>query len=297
MKPVIIRGAGLIGSLTAEKLIRKNVPVIIVSRNPGRFNPKGQFTVIDRANIEAQVAAATGAAAIVNLEGKSISAGLWTKKLKKEILQSRLDSVEQLSQVVRKTDNPDLKILQASATGYYGDRGHEILTEAADPGEGFLADTCVAWETSALKAFARERLAIFRIAPVLSRKAGVFTVWRRFFRAFLGGRFGKGDQYFSWIHEHDMAELLVHYIINFLPGVINATAPEPQMNSQVTEILSEKFHRGAIFHVPEFVLSKLPGDFGREMLLASTRVVPKRALADGYNFTFEHLADAVEDLL
>jgi NAD dependent epimerase/dehydratase family enzyme len=94
-----------------------------------------------------------------------------------------------------------------------------------------------------------------------------------------------------------MAELLVHYVMQFSPGVINATAPEPQTNAQVTEVLADKFHRSAIFHVPEFVLSKLPGDFGREMLLASVRAVPKRALADGFSFTFEHLADAVEDLI
>jgi len=295
MKPVIIRGAGLIGQLVAEKLIRKNIPVTIISRNPQRFGAKSGFTVLNRADIPAQVEAAKNAAAIINLEGKNI-AGVWTKKIKTEIMASRKESVAHLTGIVNKAANPDLNILQASATGYYGDRGHDILTETSDPGQGFLADTCVEWENAALKSFRKERLAIFRIAPVLSNTAGVFTVWRRFFRAFLGGRFGKGDQYFSWIHEYDMAEMLVHYTEHFNPGVINATAPEPVTNAALTQTLAEKFKRHAIFHVPEFVLKSLPGDFGREMLLASVRAVPKRALADGFTFRFDRFAEAAEDL-
>lgn len=295
MKPVLIRGAGLIGQLVAEKLIRKSIPVIIVSRNPQRFGGKTGFTVLNRADIPGQIEAAKNASAIINLEGKNI-AGVWTKKIKTEIMASRKESVAHLAGIVSKAANPDLNILQASATGYYGDRGADILTETSDPGQGFLADTCVEWESAALKSFRKERLAIFRIAPVLSNKAGVFTVWRRFFRAFLGGRFGKGDQYFSWIHEYDMAEMLVHYAEHFNPGVINATAPEPVTNAALTQILAEKFKRHAIFHVPEFVLKNLPGDFGREMLLASVRAVPKRALADGFSFRFDRFADAAEDL-
>lgn len=296
MKPVIIRGVGLIGTLVAERLIRRKIPVIVVSRNPQRFGGNSGFRIIHRADIGAQVEAVNEAQAVINLEGKNIAAGIWTKKLKNEIMASRRESVAQLAEVVSKADNPALRILQASATGYYGDRGHEILTETSDPGQGFLADTCVEWESAAMKAFKKERLAIFRIAPVLSNKAGVFAVWRRFFRAFLGGRFGKGDQYFSWIHEFDMAEMLVHYAEHFNPGTVNATAPEPVTNSHLTDVLAEKFKRHAIFHVPEFVLKSLPGDFGREMLLASVRAVPKRAIADGFNFRFERFAEAVEDL-
>jgi uncharacterized protein (TIGR01777 family) len=296
MKPVIIRGAGLIGSLVAEKLARRNIPVVIVSRNPKRFG-HGPYTVIDRADIPAQIEAVKVASAVVNLEGKNIASGIWTKKLKNEILASRKNSVAQLGAIVEQADNRGLVILQASATGYYGNRAEQILTESADPGHGFLADTCVAWESAALKTFPKTRLAIFRIAPVLSNKAGVFTVWRRFFRAFLGGRFGRGRQYFSWIHEHDMAELVVYYVEHFMPGVINAAAPEPVTNAYLTQILAEKFRRHAVFHVPEFVLAKLAGDFGREMLLASVRAVPKRALADGFTFTFEKFARAVEDLI
>lgn len=292
----MIRGAGLIGSLVAEKLIRKQIPVIIVSRNPGRFAPRTKTTVLDRADTSGQVEALKAAAAVINLEGKSIAAGIWTKKLKREIVASRKDSVAHLAAIVTLAANPNLAVLQASATGYYGDRGGDILAENADPGSGFLADTCVEWETAALKAFKKDQLAIFRIAPVLSNRAGVFTVWRRAFRAFMGGRFGKGEQYFSWIHEHDMANLLVYYTEHFSPGTINATAPEPVTNAHLTQVLADKFRRSALFNVPEFVLKAIPGDFGREMLLASVRAVPKRALADGFTFSFERFAEAAEDL-
>lgn len=107
---------------------------------------------------------------------------------------------------------------------------------------------------------------------------------------------GQGNQYFSWIHENDMAELLIHYISYFGSGVVNATAPEPVTNSNLTEVLEKVFHRKAIAHMPAFVVSRLPGDFGREMLLASVRAVPKRALADGFEFTFNKFFDAASDL-
>ncbi len=292
----MIRGAGLIGSQVAEKLARKNIPVIIISRNPARFRPREGFTVIERSDLTAQVTALEQVSAVINLEGKSIAAGIWTKKLKQEILKSRIESVGHLQALVKKANNPQLKILQASATGYYGDRGTDILTETSEPGSGYLSDTCVEWESAAIKAFKSEQLATFRIAPVLSNQAGVFAVWRRVFRSFLGGRFGNGQQYFSWIHEHDMAELLVHYALNFKPGVVNATAPEPVTNAKLTEVLAAQFKRHAILHVPQFILAHMPGDFGREMLLASVRAVPKRALADGFEFRFAKFAEAVEDL-
>lgn len=296
MQPIMLRGVGLIGTQVAEKLSRKGFPVIIISRNPGRFRPRPGFTVIDRNDALAQVTALEQVSAVINLEGKSIAAGIWTKKLKQEIVRSRLESVAHLAGLVKKANNPNLKILQASATGYYGDRGAEILTEASEPGTGYLSDTCVEWESAAIKAFKPDQLATFRIAPVLSNQAGVFAVWRRVFRAFLGGRFGNGEQYFSWIHEHDMAELLVHYAQGFKPGVVNATAPEPVKNAYLTEVLASQFRRTAILHVPQFILSHMPGDFGREMLLASVRAVPKRALAEGFEYRFQKFAEAVEDL-
>lgn len=296
MKAVMIRGAGMIGSLVAEKLVQQGVPVVIVSRNPGRFAASSGMRIIDRADKVAQAEVLRDTSAVVNLEGKSIASGIWTPKVKKEILASRVESVKLLADVVRQARNPELRILQASATGYYGDRGQEILTEAADPGKGFLADTCVEWENAALRSFEKEQLALLRIAPVLSNTAGVFTVWRKVFRAFLGGQFGSGEQFFSWIHEHDMMRMVLHYLEKFTPGVINATAPEPVTNAQLTDELAHAFRRHAVLHVPKFLLKNLPGDFGSEMLLASVRAVPKRALADGFTFTFEKFANAASDL-
>lgn len=296
MAAVMIRGVGLIGSLVADKLINRGHSVIIVSRTPRRFSERPGQTVIDRGDVEAQRSALETCQAVINLEGKNIAAGVWTKKLKCEILRSRLDSVSHLGSILRRVDNPALRILQASATGYYGNRGEEVLTEDADPGTGFLADTCVEWETAALKSYKKDHFAILRIAPVLSNKAGVFLVWRRIFRSFLGGKLGKGTQYVSWIHEHDMAEMLVHYALNFRPGIINATAPGPVTNAQLTDVLAASLHRPALFTVPQFVLSALPGDFGKEMLLHSVRAVPKRALADGFEFRFASFAEAVSDL-
>ncbi len=296
MAAVMIRGVGLIGSLVSDKLINRGHSVIIVSRNPARFTGRPGQTVIGREDIEAQRKALETCQAVINLEGKNIASGVWTRRLKQEILTSRVDSVAHLGNILRRVDNPDLRILQASATGYYGHRGDEILTEDAEPGTGFLADTCVEWENAALKTYKKGHFAILRIAPVLSNKAGVFLVWRRIFRSFLGGKLGKGTQYVSWIHEHDMAEMLIFYALHFKPGIINATAPGPATNAQLTDVLAASFKRPALFTVPQFVLSALPGDFGKEMLLNSVRAVPKRALADGFEFRFAAIADAVSDL-
>jgi len=296
MAKIMIRGVGLIGSLFVEKALRKGTEITIVSRDPARFRKRDKVTVIDRKDVMAQVQNLATCDVVINLEGKNIAAGLWTRRLKQEILQSRIDSVAHLAEILKKAQNPQIPVIQASATGYYGDRASEILTEAAEPGTGFLADTCVAWESAALKAFKKNQLQIFRIAPVLSRTAGVFVVWRRVFRSFMGGRLGKGDQYFSWIHEHDVAELLLHYAQNFVPGIVNATAPEPVKNESLTRILAQVFSRPGRFTVPQFILEKLPGDFGKEMLLASVRAVPKRALADGFEFSFNRFEEAAQDL-
>lgn len=296
MKAVMLRGVGLIGTLVAEKLMAQRVPVFIVSRDPARFVPKPGVTLIDRADKAGQIAALKEAAAVVNLEGRNIASGIWTAKVKKEIQQSRVQSVALLAELAKSAKNSELRIIQASATGYYGDRGNEVLTETADPGKGFLADTCVEWENAAMRAFDREHLTLMRIAPVLSNASGVFTVWRKAFRAFLGGQLGSGAQFFSWIHEHDMARLILHYLERFSPGIVNATAPEPVTNSQLTDVLSSVFRRHAVLHVPQFLLKHLPGDFGSEMLLASVRAVPKRALADGFTFTFERFETAAADL-
>jgi uncharacterized protein (TIGR01777 family) len=296
MAAIMIRGVGLIGSLVAEKLLNRGHKVIVVSRNPARFASRPGQTVISREDVEAQRSALETCQAVINLEGKNIAAGVWTRRLKKEILQSRLDSVAHLSSILRRVKNPSLRILQASATGYYGNRGAEILTENSEPGTGFLADTCVEWETAAIKSYKKGRFVILRIAPVLSNRGGVFLVWRRIFRSFLGGRLGRGEQYVSWIHEHDMAELLIHYALNFRPGVVNATAPAPVTNAQLTDILAASLHRPALFTVPQFVISALPGDFGKEMLLNSVRAVPKRALSDGFEFRFATFEEAAADL-
>jgi len=296
MQTVMVRGVGLIGSLVVDKLLARGVRVFITSRTPAHFAQRTNLTIIDRSDSTAQIAALKEATAVINLEGKNLARGLWTERNKKEIQTSRKDSVAHLAELMRKVDNPKLKVLQASAVGYYGSRGDTILSEDADPGSGFLADTCVDWESAALKSFKRDNLAVFRIAPVLSNRGGVFPIWRRSFRVFLGARSGDGKQYFSWIHEDDIAEMFIYYLEKFSPGAINATSPEPLTNRLLTEILMEKFSRKAVLHLPKFIAARLPGGFGREMLLASTRAVPKRALADGFEFRFRTFADAAEDL-
>jgi uncharacterized protein (TIGR01777 family) len=185
----------------------------------------------------------------------------------------------------------------ASAVGYYGSRGDEILPETAAPGNGFLPEVCAAWESQARAAETLgTRVAMVRIGVVLDTRGGALARMLPPFRIGAGGRLGSGKQWMSWIHLQDLVALFQLALTQPLRGAVNGVAPYPVENADFTRALAAALHRPAIFPVPGFALKALFGEMA-EVLLASQRVAPKAAEDAGFRFRFPQLEPALADLL
>ncbi len=232
-----------------------------------------------------------GLEALVNLAGESIQ-GRWTAEKKRRIIASRVHLTEAL---VGALPGSEVRVLvSASATGFYGDRGDEILTETSGQGEGFLTEVSLAWEAAALAAQQHGvRVALPRIGFVLARDGGALDKLRPLFRLGLGGKLGSGKQWMPWVHVEDVAGLMVHLLEHEdLAGAFNAVAPQPVPNEEFTRALAASVQRPALFPVPAFALRLALGELA-VLALASTRAIPRRTEAAGYSFTYPDLTSAL----
>ncbi len=242
----------------------------------------------------------SGVRAMVHLSGQPVFGGFPGSRLREKILRSRVDSTRAIVDAMTSlpnTERPEV-FLCASAIGYYGDRGEELLTEDAQPGHGFLADVCRAWEDEALRA---EKLGVrtvrLRIGVVMAREGGALPMMAMPFRAGLGGPLGDGRQWFSWIHVDDLCALIASARRDSnWAGAVNAVAPNPVRNAELTRALAEALHRWAPFRVPGFVLRSVLGPLATE-LLGSRHVVPARAQTLGFEHRFPDLAAALAEEL
>lgn len=295
---VTLTGAtGFLGSRIVASLLAAGHKIHIIGRRPPASLPPGvSFSLWQPASDEPPLDALRGAAAVVHLAGEPV-AQRWTAAVKDRIRSSRIDRTLQLATALASIPNPPPIFLSASAIGYYGSRGDEILTEASPPGHGFLADVCVEWERAA--AFVETlgaRTVILRIGIVLGPGGGALAKMLPPFRAGLGGRIGPGSQWMSWIHIDDIAALVSFALTNnSLHGPLNLTAPNPATNSDFTSALAKTLHRPAPFPVPALALRALFGDMS-SMLLASQRVLPQTALDAGFRFSHPTLAPALASL-
>jgi uncharacterized protein len=237
---------------------------------------------------------------VVNLAGRSIGAGRWTAARKREILESRSRSTGLLAETMAKLDGGPRTLVSMSGVHWYGvDRGDEVLTEASGPGEGFMAEVCHAWEAAADPARAEGiRVVHVRGGIVLSRQADALRRLLPLFRLGLGGRFGSGRQWWSWISIDDAVGILRHAVVEgAVEGPVNATAPAPVTNAEFTRALAAAVHRPALLPVPRFGPRLLVGDLADELLYGSQRVLPERALASGYAFHHTELTPVLRELL
>ena len=236
---------------------------------------------------------------VIHLAGEGV-VGRWTEEKKKSIRDSRVLSTRNLAEALAKTEKKPRAFICASAIGYYGDHGDEILREESSSGTGFLPEVCREWEAaSKIAADAEIRTVNLRTGLVMTEKGGALKPMLAPFKVGLGGRLGSGRQWWSWIHIDDMVGG-IHHAINTesLSGAMNMTAPNPVRNSDFTKALAKVLSRPAILPVPPFALSMIFGKMAtEEMFLASQRVVPEKLLARGYNFRFRDLEPALENLL
>ncbi|HLK20763.1 MAG TPA: TIGR01777 family oxidoreductase [Bryobacteraceae bacterium] len=239
--------------------------------------------------------ALSGADAIIHLAGEPV-AQRWTPEVKKKIYSSRVDRTRHLVNALSTQSRRPQILICASAIGYYGSRGDEILTEKSAPGDDFLARVVVDWEKAAMLAESLGiRVVRLRFGMVLGKEGGALAKMLPAFRFGVGGRLGSGKQWMSWIHIDDLVRLILFALTTPVTGAINATAPEPATNAEFTHELAAALHRPAIFPVPKVALKILFGEMS-EVLLASQRVLPESAKNAGFAFQHPKLGPALRRL-
>ncbi len=238
----------------------------------------------------------TGLDAVVNLAGESIM-GLWTKAKKQRIMESRVHGTRCLVEAMRKTKDGPRILINASATGFYGDTGETLVDESSSVGSGLLAEVAAAWEAEALRAAEFGiRVVCVRIGFVLGR-GGALKLIAPLFRAGLGGKLGSGRQWMSGVHVDDVAGLVRWALeTDSMHGPVNAVLPEPFRNEEFTREVARAVHRPAILPAPAFALKFMLGEMSH-LLLDSYRVKPAVALSHGYVFRFATLPSALQDAL
>lgn len=280
MRVAITGATGLLGGALAEALEARGHQVLPLSRSREKsalpWSPRDGFESLD-AFREFDV--------LVHLAGESV-AGRWTEEKKRRIRDSRVLSTKALAEQIAGAPTPPKAFVSASAVGYYGDRGDEVLTEESPPGDGFLAQVGVEWESAALEA-ARSgvRVALLRTAVVLSEQGGALEVMARPFRFGLGAVLGSGKQFFPWVSLRDWVRLAVACVEEERwVGPVNMASPNPVRNREFSLALGTALRRPVFLRAPAFVLRLLLGEMADEGLLASQRVVPKRAQERGFEF-------------
>ena len=296
---VFVTGAtGLIGRALCGALVGDGHAVTALSRNPraARVLPAGARPVTgDPAVAGPWLDALAACDACVHLAGEPIAKGRWSAEKKRRILESRVRSTAIVAGAIR-ARGPRV-LVSASAVGLYGSRGDEVLDEGAAPGQGFLAEVASAWEEAARPAGARARLVLLRTGVVFSMRGGALPKLARPFRMFVGGPLGRGDAWLPWIHIADVVGLVRLALQDArVIGPLNASAPEPVRNRDLARNLGRVLHRPSAFPTSERMLRLGLGEKA-DAILASQRVVPRRALELGYRFRFPTIEGALRDLI
>jgi uncharacterized protein (TIGR01777 family) len=294
MGPIAVTGStGLVGGALCSRLAESGTNILRIVRRPNvgslqelYWDPQTGFITPERLN---------GTAAVVHLAGESIAAGRWTDDRKQRIRSSRVDGTRTLATALARLEQPPRVLVCASATGFYGDRGDELLDESSSPGTGFLADVCREWEAAAAPAAeAGIRVVHLRLGVVLSHRGGALQKMLLPFKLGAGGRIGTGRQYWSWIHLDDVVGALLHAIGHYeLSGPVNAVGPQPVTNAEFTQVLGRVLRRPTIFPMPAFAARLALGEMANELLLCSARVLPCKLQGSGYAFAYSDLETAL----
>ena len=240
-----------------------------------------------------------GVDAVVHLAGENIAAGRWNESRKRRIRDSRVRGTETLCKGLAQLSSPPGAFVSASAVGYYGDRAAATLDENSSAGSGFLADVVQAWEAATAPAAAAGiRIACARLGMILSPRGGALAKMLPPFQFGAGGRVGSGEQYWSWIELNDAAAALLHVIMtDSLTGPVNIVTPQPVTNANFTAVLAHVLSRPGILPVPSSAARLAFGEMADELLLASTRVLPGKLVASGYQFRHATLDAALRYML
>lgn len=297
MKILVAGSSGLVGTALVRALVKDGHTVCRLVR-PG-------MVVKNEMNDGFQVAwnpatgelggAGVGADAVVNLAGASIADGRWSPARKAVLRSSRIDTTRALVDALAKMNARPRVLVSASATGFYGNRGDELLTEESLPGNDFLSSLAREWEAEALKTEAIGiRVVLARFGIILARDGGALPRMMLAFRYFAGGKIGSGQQWMSWISLADVIEILCFALEHGkVRGPINVISPEPMQNAEFTRTLASVMRRPALFPAPAFALRLALGEMADALLLSSQRVLPQNLEKLGYHFLHADLKSAL----
>jgi uncharacterized protein (TIGR01777 family) len=293
LRVVLSGGSGLIGTALTSSLRARQCRVTRLVRREPAAGSDDLFWHPDAGELNAD--ALEDVDAVIHLGGVNIASGRWTRKLKTAIRDSRVKSTLLLSTILARLKRPPRTFVCASATGYYGDRGSEILTEDSRAGTGFLATLCHDWEAATNPAAAAGiRVVNLRTGVVLSPHGGALARMLPTFKAGLGGVLGRGDQYVSWIALHDAVRAIEFVLVNdTIVGPVNIVAPNAVTNRDLTRTLGRVLKRPTLFRVPAFVVRIAFGEMGQALLLEGHRLRPFRLEQAGFEFDFPTLEGAL----
>ena len=297
MKILITGSSGLIGSALIPLLEGQGHQVVRMVR---RLTAPGEDAVLWNPGAgKLELSALEQTDAVVHLAGENIGAARWNSARKERMRNSRVIGTRLLSESLARISAPPRVLICASAVGFYGSRGDEILTEISRPGTGFLPEVCQEWEAAAEPARQKGiRVVNLRIGMVLSKKGGALPAMLPAFKAAVGGKLGDGRQFVSWIAIDDLTQAISHAIATqSLSGPVNAVSPHPVRNVAMTKALGRVLRRPTFCSVPAFALRILLGEMAEALLLSSQRVEPRRLMDSGFTFRFGDFETAVRHVL
>lgn len=294
MKNIVISGAsGLVGRWLTADLEAQGHRVIRLVRSMDAASHDGAERW-DPARGELDPGILAGADAVVNLNGRNIGEGRWTAAIKDELRSSRILSTRTLAEAIAQASPRPPLLINASASGYYGDRGDEVLTEESAPGEGFLSDLCREWEAEALKAASQDtRVVLLRLAMIIGR-GGALDRMLTPFKLGAGGPVGSGNQWWSWIAMEDVIGVIRFAIEQpSVHGPLNLGSPQEVTCKQFAQTLGGVLNRPSFMPLPAFAARLALGEMADALLLASTRLRPAALERLGYQFRAPDLATAI----
>ncbi|MFO8067599.1 MAG: TIGR01777 family oxidoreductase [Bacteroidales bacterium] len=299
MKALIFGGSGFIGKKLVKQLVQKDHKAVIVTRNKSKIS---QFENKNISIVEWDYSSPISFTdkdfdVIINLAGKSIGSKRWSKKVKNEIIESRINSTKKIVEAINNSILKTKTFINASAAGYYGNRKDEPLNETGKPGNDFLAGICINWEKEAYKVTkASTRIITLRTGVVIGEEGAIKKMVLPY-KFFAGGPLGSGKQYLSWIYINDLVKLILFIINNKqINGPVNATAPYPVKMNEFSKTLAKVLKKPSWIRVPEYILRITLGQMS-ETITHGQNAIPEKTSNAGFKFQFPTIKTALKDLL
>lgn len=296
MKILISGASGLVGKHLIPELISKGHQVLRLVRKTPISADEVQWDA-EKGILSEELPKVENIDAVVHLAGDNVAESYWTDEKKRKIKDSRVIGTKVLVDSLRSLVIPPKIFVSASAIGFYGDRGDEILTEDSPAGKGFFPDVCTAWEAEVKKAEEFARTVYLRIGVVVAKDGGALEKMLTPFKLGAGGVLGSGKQWMPWVAIDDVVGIIQFALENHISGALNTTAPNPVTNYDFTKTLGRVLGRPTFVPVPEFAVKLMFGEMGETLLLQGCRVVPKRLEVAGYKFKFTDLEASLKHTL